>query len=157
MHLPEEVRMGYGISYKLGTNGYGPDPATREVYTALGAELPTQIDDTTWEVSLREGADGMVPGFANVDPARYRALWDACTQGKWEHAVAIQEEINAEFQIVFKPSGRGGDGTGVGAFKIAMSLLGVIDSPTQPRPLADFTDDDISAVREVLASTGLLP
>lgn len=48
------------------------------------------------------------------------------------------------------------DGTGVGAFKIAMSLLGVIDGPTQPRPLADFTDDDIAAVRDVLMSTGLL-
>ncbi len=108
------------------------------------------------EAMMLIGADGMVPGFANVDPARYRALWDACTEGKWEHAVAIQEEINAEFQIVFKPCGRGGDGTGVGAFKIAMSLLGVIDSPTQPRPLADFTDDDIAAVREVLASTGQL-
>ena len=30
------------------------------------------------------------------------------------------------------------------------------DSPTQPRPSADFTDDDIAAVREVLASTGQL-
>ncbi len=108
------------------------------------------------EAMMLIGADGMVPGFANVDPGRYRALYDACTDGKWEHAVAIQEEINAEFQIVFKPRGRGGDGTGVGAFKIAMSLLGVIDSPTQPRPLADFTDEDISAVREVLVSTGLL-
>ncbi|MGV8846322.1 ABC transporter substrate-binding protein [Tessaracoccus sp.] len=67
-----------GISYELGTNGYDPmtttaaltiaanwhtmeglteiDPATREVYKALAAELPKQIDDTTWEVALRDGA-----------------------------------------------------------------------------------------------------
>ncbi|QPL04821.1 MULTISPECIES: ABC transporter substrate-binding protein [Actinomyces] len=67
-----------GISYELGTNGYDPmtttaaltvaanwhtmegltelDPASREVYAALGAELPTAIDDTTYEVTLREGA-----------------------------------------------------------------------------------------------------
>lgn len=108
------------------------------------------------EAMMLIGADGMVPGFANVDPGRYRALWDACSEGKWEHAVAIQEEINAEFQIVFKPQGRGGDGTGVGAFKIAMSLLGVIENPRQSRPLADFTDGDIAAVREVLTATGLL-
>ena len=108
------------------------------------------------EAMMLVGADGMVPGFANVDPARYRALWDACVDGKWEHAVAIQEEINAEFDIVFKPRGRGGDGTGVGAFKIAMHLLGVIDTPTQPRPLADFTAEDIAGVREVLVRTGLL-
>ena len=108
------------------------------------------------EAMMLVGADGMVPGFANVDPARYRALWDACIDGKWENAVAIQEEINAEFQVVFKPRGRGGDGTGVGAFKIAMFLLGIIESPTQPRPLADFTEENISAVREVLVGTGLL-
>lgn len=67
-----------GISYELGTNGYDPmtttaaltvaanwhtmegltelHPATREVYAALGAELPKMIDDTTYEVMLREGA-----------------------------------------------------------------------------------------------------
>ncbi len=67
-----------GISYELGTNGYDPmtttaaltlaanwhtmeglteiHPATREIYPALAAELPTQIDDTTWEVALRDGA-----------------------------------------------------------------------------------------------------
>lgn len=108
------------------------------------------------EAMMLIGADGMVPGFANVDPGRYRALWDDCAGGRWEHAVAVQNEINAEFDIVFKPRGRGGDGTGVGAFKLAMYLLGIIESPTQPRPLAPFTDDDVEAVREVLVRTGLL-
>ncbi|NMR20959.1 ABC transporter substrate-binding protein [Cellulomonas fimi] len=32
------------------------DPVTREVLPALGAELPTQVDETTWQVDLREGA-----------------------------------------------------------------------------------------------------
>lgn len=67
-----------GISYELGTNGYDPmtttaaltvaanwhtmeglteiHPATREVYAALGADLPKMVDDTTYEVTLREGA-----------------------------------------------------------------------------------------------------
>ncbi|WP_448071478.1 ABC transporter substrate-binding protein [Georgenia yuyongxinii] len=39
------------------------DPATREVYAALGAELPTKVSDTRWEVDLREGAL-----FHNGDP-----------------------------------------------------------------------------------------
>jgi len=39
------------------------DPVTREVHAALGADLPEQIDDTTWQVSLREGAV-----FHNGDP-----------------------------------------------------------------------------------------
>ena len=32
------------------------DPVTREVYAALGAELPEKKDDTTYEVDLRDGA-----------------------------------------------------------------------------------------------------
>lgn len=39
------------------------DPVTREPYAALAAELPTQVDDTTYEIDLREGAT-----FQNGDP-----------------------------------------------------------------------------------------
>lgn len=91
-----------GISYELGTNGYDPmtttsaltvaanwhtmeglteiHPATREVFPALAAEMPNQVDDTTWEVKLRDGAkfsdgsdvttDDVVFSFERVlDPA----------------------------------------------------------------------------------------
>ena len=91
-----------GISYELGTNGYDPmtttsaltvavnwhtlegltelDPASRECYAALGADLPKQVDDTTYEVTLRDGAkfhngadvttDDVVHSFERVlDPA----------------------------------------------------------------------------------------
>lgn len=67
------------ISYELGTNGFDPMTTTaaltiaanwhtmeglteilpsgdREVYPALGADLPKKIDDTTYEVTLRDGA-----------------------------------------------------------------------------------------------------
>ncbi len=39
------------------------DPATREAYPALAAELPTKVDDTTYTVDLREGAT-----FHNGEP-----------------------------------------------------------------------------------------
>ncbi|WP_103062212.1 ABC transporter substrate-binding protein [Actinomyces qiguomingii] len=91
-----------GISYELGTNGYDPmtttaaltvaanwhtlegltelHPASRECYAALGAELPKKVDDTTYEVALRDGAkfsdgtavtaDDVVFSFERVlDPA----------------------------------------------------------------------------------------
>ncbi|RRD49868.1 dihydrodipicolinate synthase family protein [Arachnia propionica] len=112
--------------------------------------------ETVNELMLLAGADGQVPGFANVDPHGYRRLADACSAGNWEEAARIQEQINAEFEIVFAPRGRGGDGTGVGAFKIAMHLLGIIDHPTQPATLGEFSDEDITAVREVLVATGML-
>lgn len=74
----QDGKITAAISYELGTNGYDPmtttsaltlaanwhtlegltdiHPATREVYAALGADLPQQIDETTWEVALRDGA-----------------------------------------------------------------------------------------------------
>jgi peptide/nickel transport system substrate-binding protein len=39
------------------------DPVTKEPYAALAADLPTKIDDTTYEVDIREGAT-----FHNGDP-----------------------------------------------------------------------------------------
>lgn len=39
------------------------DPVTREVMPAIGAELPEQIDETTWQITLRDGAV-----FHNGDP-----------------------------------------------------------------------------------------
>ena len=74
----ETGKITAAISYQLGTNGYDPmttsaaltlaanwhtleglteiHPATREVYAALGADLPKKVDDTTYEVTLRDGA-----------------------------------------------------------------------------------------------------
>lgn len=91
------------ISYELGTNGFDPmttsaaltvaanwhtlegltellPSGNRDVYAALGKELPKKIDDTTYEVTLRDGAkfhdgttvtaDDVVFSFARVlDPA----------------------------------------------------------------------------------------
>jgi peptide/nickel transport system substrate-binding protein len=39
------------------------DPVTKEPYAALAAKLPTKIDDTTFEIDLRDGAT-----FQNGDP-----------------------------------------------------------------------------------------
>lgn len=98
----QDGKITAGISYELGTNGYDPmtttaaltiaanwhtmeglteiDPASREVYAALGKELPKMVDDTTYEVTLRDGAkfhdgkdvtaDDVVFSFERVlDPA----------------------------------------------------------------------------------------
>lgn len=72
----EDAIIEAGISYSLGgsfdpvlasgavtvsANGHifegltELDPVTREVFPALGTDLPRQIDETTYEVDLREG------------------------------------------------------------------------------------------------------
>ncbi len=103
------------------------------------------------------GADGGVPGLANVDPAAYVRLWRHAQAGDWAAARAEQDRIARLFEIAFVPQGRSGDAGGIGAFKAALALLGVIDSAAMPAPLAGLTDADTARIRGILAEVGLLP
>src|SRR5690606_35760103 len=100
------------------------DPVTREVYAALGAELPEQIDDTTWQVTLREGAvfhngdpvttDDVVYSFERVmDPANnslyvsfidfiesVEAVDETTVQINLEHAFSLTPERLSVVKIV---------------------------------------------------------
>jgi len=102
------------------------------------------------------GADGGVPGLANVDPAGYVKLWRAAQAGDWVAARAEQERLARLFEIVFVPQGRSGDAGGIGAFKAALALLGVCASAAMPAPLEDLTAADTQAIAAILAEVGLL-
>lgn len=66
------------------------------------------------------GADGLVPGYGNVDPVRYAEMWKASREGAWDEVRRLQDEVCAGFEIVFVPQGRSADATGIGAFKTAI-------------------------------------
>ncbi|MCA5892214.1 ABC transporter substrate-binding protein [Isoptericola sp. NEAU-Y5] len=90
------------------------DPATREVYTALGAELPKQIDDTHYEVDLREGAvfhdgsavtsDDVVYSFERVlDPENaslYAGFIDFIDSVEAVDEDTVSIELKYEFSLV---------------------------------------------------------
>lgn len=80
------------------------------------------------DAMLLVGADGLVPGLGNVDPAGYVRLYDAAVAGDWERAVAEQQRLADLFEIVFAAAGRSADARGVGAFKAAMVALGLMPS-----------------------------
>lgn len=84
---------------------------------------------------LLAGADGVVPGLANVDAAGYLRMWEAARSGDWGQARAEQERLNQLFEIVFLAVGRSGDAAGVGAFKAAMVELGLIPSARMADPV----------------------
>ena len=138
----------------------GDDVAFRRLVMA-NAEAGHPLDLLTGHEAMVDGmlllgADGVVPGLANVDPAAYRRLWDAGQAGDWETARAEQDRIAQLFEIAFVPKGRSGDAGGIGAFKTAMALLGIIDSPTMPAPLQGLTEADTAAIRQILVNVGLL-
>lgn len=101
------------------------------------------------------GADGAVPGLANVDPAGYARLWQAAMDGDWASARSEQDRLARLFDIAFVPQGRSGDAGGIGAFKTALASLGVIAGNTMPVPIAPLADDEVTAIEAILTEVGL--
>lgn len=101
------------------------------------------------------GADGAVPGLGNVDPAGYVRMWALAQAGDWAGARAEQEQLDKLFEIVFVPQGRSGDAGGIGAFKTALEILGVIESASMPAPLESLTPSDKEGIAAILSEVGL--
>ena len=99
------------------------------------------------------GADGSVPGLANVEPEGYVRQWKAAQAGDWASVKAEQDRLNEISHIWDVTSGVQGYAGGVGAFKTAMNLMGIFDSPTMPRPVKAMTGENVEAIRKVLQDT----
>ncbi|MDT0443513.1 dihydrodipicolinate synthase family protein [Streptomyces johnsoniae] len=137
----------------------GDQAALREVITAAipgfsvltGSEL---LVDT----ALLMGADGVVPGLGNVDPHGYVRLFRLCAAGDWDRARTEQERLCNLFAMVDVGSadrmGRGS--SGIGAFKAALRLRGVIDHATTAEPQIPLSDGEVERVAKYLAAAGLL-
>jgi len=101
------------------------------------------------------GADGAVPGAANVEAAAYVRLWNAAKAGDYASAVKEQEFINELFEIVFVPTGRSGDAAGVGAFKAAMAARGIISSAAMTAPLKGLDGATTGKIEAIVRRLGL--
>lgn len=102
------------------------------------------------------GADGSVPGLANVEPEGYVRMWKAAQAGDWATVKAEQDRLNEISHIWDVTTGVQGYAGGVGAFKTAMHLMGVFDSSTMPRPVKALEGENVEAIRKVLVDNGLL-
>lgn len=74
----------------------------------------------------------------------------------WATVKAEQDRLNEISHIWDVTSGVQGYAGGVGAFKTAMNLMGIFDSPTMPRPVKAMTGENVEAIRKVLQDNGLL-
>jgi 4-hydroxy-tetrahydrodipicolinate synthase len=107
--------------------------------------------------ALLGGAQGVVPGLGNVDPRGYRNLMDAAAAGDWAKAAAEQDRIADLFEIVYTPHGRvSGGAAGLGAFKTALQLMGIIESNTMSSPMPALNEDETTAIKIILERNGLL-
>ncbi|MGY6018461.1 dihydrodipicolinate synthase family protein [Streptomyces spinosirectus] len=110
------------------------------------------------DVALALGADGSVPGLANVDPHGYVRLDRLCRAGDRERARAEQDRLCALFGLVGvgDPARMGGGSSALGAFKAALHLRGVIDCPATAEPQVPLSPDEVGQVGKFLAGAGLL-
>lgn len=161
------TKLGVDMLVELGREGTimgvkdssGDDVAFRRLVNANRAAGSPLVLSTGHEVMVDGmallGADGAVPGLANVDPAAYARLWTAAQAGDWVTARTEQDRITRLFEIAFVPQGRSGDAGGIGAFKTALWRLGVLASPTMPAPLGRLSDADVTAIDTILDEVGL--
>lgn len=106
--------------------------------------------------ALLSGADGSVPGLANVEPEGYVRMWKAAQEGNWAEVKREQDRLNEISHIFDVTSGVQGYGAGVGAFKCALNLMGIFDSDQMPRPVKPLDGQNRVAIKQVLIANGLL-
>lgn len=106
--------------------------------------------------ALLSGADGSVPGLANVEPEGYVRMWKAAQEGNWAEVKREQDRLNEISHIFDVTTGVQGYGAGVGAFKCALNLMGIFDSDQMPRPVKPLDGQNREAIKQVLVANGLL-
>ncbi len=134
-----------------GRHGRGDGPAPG--FTVLtGSEL-------TADAALLAGADGLVPGLGNVDPAGYVRLYEATLADDWTQAAKEQERLVTLFSMVdVGPEAEmGRSSSALGAFKSALHHLGIITCAATARPQIPLGSAAIAEVARLLRGAGLLP
>ncbi|MFE5792828.1 dihydrodipicolinate synthase family protein [Streptomyces sp. NPDC056503] len=131
-------------------------------YLCLGArELPEFSVLTGHEVvvdaMLLGGADGAVPGLGNVDPHGYARLDRLAAAGDWVGAKAEQDRIARLFEIVTvaAPGTASATAGGLGAFKTALQVRGIIDTNVVSPPMRPLDAAETARIAEILERAGL--
>ncbi len=103
------------------------------------------------------GADGSVPGLANVAPRPYVEMWDAAQAGDWDKVRASQDYLARLMFLTRHVNATVGFGAGVGAFKTALWQMGVFDTNQMREPVMPLVGDDVTEIVKVLKRAKLMP
>ena len=107
--------------------------------------------------ALLGGADGSVPGLANIDPVSSVQQWKAAQAGDWEKVAKIQDHLARLMMMTRKVTATVGFGAGVGAFKTALWQMGIFNSNQMREPVQALTGDDVRSIVHVLRAQGMIP
>ena len=113
--------------------------------------------ELTVDSALAFGADGVVPGIGNVDPAGYVRIFKAIQAGDFEAARKEQDRLFTMFDLIFVAAHRMSvASSALGAFKASLKLLGVIDDARMAPPYLPLNNEEIAKIRVFLTNAGLL-
>ncbi|MER7678521.1 dihydrodipicolinate synthase family protein [Streptomyces sp. NPDC096934] len=114
--------------------------------------------ETLADLAMMRGADGIVPGFGNVDPHGYVRLYEAARTGDFTAARAEQRRLADLFTTVVSVADRdrvGPISAALGGFKAGLVARGVIRRARTQAPLLPLTDTETRTVAERIAGAGL--
>jgi 4-hydroxy-tetrahydrodipicolinate synthase len=93
------------------------------------------------------GAHGAIPATSNVAPAAAAEAWEAAVRGDYALAARAQEIVMKYEDLADIARGGSPDAAGYSAMKNVLREWGVIASTRLTRPLREWTDDEIEALR----------
>ena len=122
----------------------------KEFVVLTGSEL-------TVDSALMFGADGVIPGIGNIDPAGYVKMYDLVQKGDFAAARKEQERLFEMFGLVdVGAADRMGRGSSaIGAFKAGLKLLGIIEDARTAPPAIPLNENEIAAIKPFLERAGL--
>ena len=107
------------------------------------------------DMAILAGADGAVPGFANVIPHEYSQIYQCAATGDIKRAVMAQEKAIKLFDIINLPSGSF-TRAALGAFKVALWLKGIIKHYDLVSPFPALSKEEVRAVHDKLLALNFL-
>jgi 4-hydroxy-tetrahydrodipicolinate synthase len=168
-NIPSNVGYALGADLMLrllaeglvaGIKDSSPDlTAFRQVTTAVAQLKPAPLlftgSDALLDLALAAGANGAVPGLANVAPDLFVQALAAHRDGEHYRLEQIMRTLGTLVQL-HRPTDplAGPNATGVGAIKTALMLQGVIDFDTVSAPMTATTEERRGYVRSVLERAG---
>ena len=102
------------------------------------------------------GADGCIPGLANVCPGDYVAQWAAARAGNWQEVANIQDKLSRLMWMTRDLCCAGGLNASIGAFKTALWQMGIFNTNEMREPVSPLCGKDVEVVASALKIAGLL-
>ncbi len=102
------------------------------------------------------GADGCIPGLANVDPHAYVKQWQAACGRDWEEVSKIQDHLSRLMWMTRTIRTTSGLNASIGAFKTALWQMGIFNTNEMREPVSALCGQDVEDVVRALKIANLL-